>query len=143
MKINETVAAAMELTKVILTRDADIKEDAERLLQFPDTDIFIGGINRGVVNSIPQTVLAFLTTKPSRWYNHDDDYDDGEPELIVRLAASGENSTSFSGGERAATSRAKSLAYLKEYYTCWELNQLFSHDGKFEDLPKHIEALLA
>lgn len=142
-KTNDTVKAAVALAEVTLKTCEDMQDWRSQLTwqymrgQPNKSDKLVGGVWEIRTNGFERITITILTTHSS-FYNDDESSEfDGEPELFVLVPERGECHCSFRRGEK------NDLTYLKERYTCWQLNQLFGHDGKFEDLPKHIEALLS
>lgn len=141
---NDTVKAAVALAEVTMQTCENMRGWRNQVSspstsdEPHKTDTFIGGVWEIMPNGFERITIAILTTHSSFYDDGDaDSEDDGTPVLFVLLPDYGEIQCRFWRGGKV------DLRYLKERYTCWQLNQLFGHDGKFEDLPKHIEALLS
>lgn len=157
--MNATVRKAVALARITVQQHADTmyadKRYADKIDDIEDwrnaieyqffklphkSDKLIGATVRG--NTV---AIAVLTTHASRI---DADAENKIPHLIVLRPWEGGTLVggfvSESGGcSSYRTDFAAELKHLGETYNCWQLNQLFGHDGKFDDLPKHIAALLA
>ena len=144
---NEVVTRAVTLFEsTTLVRYPDLKNWRDAIAQnttwkIPHkTDRVIGAVLRPERWDDAYTV-AVLTTH-AKYY--DPDSNSGVSELFVLEPWYGGMETSFTlcSFDPMYCQSDRCMKYLKEEFTCWELNQLFGHDGKFDDLPKHIEALL-
>ena len=141
-KTNHTVKAAVALAEVTMKTCDEILDWRSQLTwqytsQPHKSDKLIGGVFEFWPDGFERITMTILTTHGYYYDGYDSEECDGEPELFVLVPERGECQCSFRRGGKV------DLRYLKEHYNCWQLNQLFGHDGKFEDLPKHIEALLS